>query len=600
MTPSAAWRLLEIDANSDTKAIRRAYAAKLRAIDPDEDPEAFTALREARDRALAIAARAAEGGSASDEALTPIEAPDGVERLVPCPPLPLAAPLIGSTIDAMADLSVPIPAEPGDDWQMPPHCPDFRADGENDGAIGLALPDWHEPPLLSGPAGRDSADEHRPDRQLHAILFPDPDTDTSDRQMTAAEIVAGRTMIGQIHIEAQQGAIDLYARAESWLADVLAGAWPRSHPLLPRAADLFAWAAREGQIDVPPAIEYINRRLASDRFAETVQDKGHPLNRAWQQLSKPARPGQSRALWWQGSQIDELLMTIRRDHPEVEGRLDWHRVALWDAHRAKPIRWWTIAIGVIFALQIFFRILTAVSPAPPANPAEDSLPPLAENVAQSPVVITPRVPGGLGDSDADLNAAILAALGPGVTIETLRTRAPLVLQLFESNWRISLDSGRTRTQYVEAMERVIRDRYVQLARQVGGDDLIALQRRRLKEERALKGERWKDCAETGERGGLADPTLIPPDLRAKNRDEIGELVLAMPDNPERQTWGGTFHIPGKIVEQTIETSGLTQDQVTAAFVGKGSDRERCLTHIALLQAALAADAKTRSELITHI
>lgn len=47
------WSVLEIPPTEDEKAIRKAYAAKLRVTRPDEDPEGFQALREARDHAMA-------------------------------------------------------------------------------------------------------------------------------------------------------------------------------------------------------------------------------------------------------------------------------------------------------------------------------------------------------------------------------------------------------------------------------------------------------------------------------------------------------------------------------------------------------------------
>jgi hypothetical protein len=53
------WQRLGIGPTSDEKAIRRAYAQRLREVRPDDDPVGFQQLVEARDRALGIAQRLA-------------------------------------------------------------------------------------------------------------------------------------------------------------------------------------------------------------------------------------------------------------------------------------------------------------------------------------------------------------------------------------------------------------------------------------------------------------------------------------------------------------------------------------------------------------
>jgi hypothetical protein len=50
------WATLDLDPTTDRTAIRRAYAARLKAMDVDADPDGFARLREARDLALAHAA----------------------------------------------------------------------------------------------------------------------------------------------------------------------------------------------------------------------------------------------------------------------------------------------------------------------------------------------------------------------------------------------------------------------------------------------------------------------------------------------------------------------------------------------------------------
>jgi len=187
-----------------------------------------------------------------------------------------------------------------------------------------------------------------------------------------------------------------------------------------------------------------------------------------------------------------------------------------------------------------------------------------------------------------------------MTVETLKQRIPLVYQMFESNWRIGLDLGRTRAQYVETMEGLMRERYAMLAHLAGGKAQIALQRQRLKEEKLLRDEHWQACARVSRNGGLADTKLIPEEVRASQRSKIRALLLAMPANPVPSRTGGSFQIPGNIVARTMRESGLSIDQVTAAFQGNGSDREKCLTHIALLDATLDADKETQAAILPHI
>ena len=50
------WQALGIEPTSDQRAIRMAYSAKLKAMDPEADPQAFIALRDAFEAARDAAA----------------------------------------------------------------------------------------------------------------------------------------------------------------------------------------------------------------------------------------------------------------------------------------------------------------------------------------------------------------------------------------------------------------------------------------------------------------------------------------------------------------------------------------------------------------
>ncbi len=465
---------------------------------------------------------------------------------------------------------------------MPPIAPDCRIATDGGDAIALPLPDGADALIVPTVTRAEVQDLSRADHALHALLYPDPDAQSQDRPMHPADIVNGTTLIKRIHAEAQQGAIDLHARVDDWLANILAGSWPRAQPLLAPAARLFGWDALEGQIDAPPAVDFINRRLASDRFAQQVQQKGHPLHRAWQQLAKPTRPGQSWALWWQGAKVDELITTIRRDYPELEQRLDWHRIALREERTGLAIA--SFGGRILFGV-VLLQLLGAMARCQDNGSPMPSLP----SASDIPVATAPRVPGGLGDVAADMQAAVRAAFGKDIPLDLLNAQAPLVHALFASNWRAGMGMGWTRARYVEAMTGIIRNRYALLARQKGGDSLIAMQRQRLKEERALKGDHWarlrrgrqawrlcRSRADPGRSAGTGAGHRSPiwssqcPTIRCFRR-----RAAASPS-------------PARSCSGVIDQSGLSLDQVSAAFQNKGKDREQCLTHIALLDAALDA------------
>jgi hypothetical protein len=123
------WDVLAIAPTDDAKAIRRAYAARLRAIDPDRDREAFARLRAALEWALARArspARQTPPRRPREEAPQPIEtvhlywtpeppAPPQPRRDEVADGSPVAAPLDEEplqTMDTVHLRSTPQPAAP--------------------------------------------------------------------------------------------------------------------------------------------------------------------------------------------------------------------------------------------------------------------------------------------------------------------------------------------------------------------------------------------------------------------------------------------------------------------------------------------------------
>lgn len=81
MGESEIWAALGIAPTSDQRAIRAAYAARLKAIDPDSDPGAFVSLREAF-----TLARAGDAGSAAEVPMAVLDMPVPAQEVSAPPP----------------------------------------------------------------------------------------------------------------------------------------------------------------------------------------------------------------------------------------------------------------------------------------------------------------------------------------------------------------------------------------------------------------------------------------------------------------------------------------------------------------------------------
>lgn len=599
MTRADVWRRLDIAATTDSKAIRSAYATRLKALDVDADRDAFALLRTARDQALAWAA-AAPPDAGEPSPAEPPEKEGAPESLVTM--ALLRAPILAATHDRSAGIAPHLPDLP-DGFAGLATAPAFTTPPTSADAPAIALPHWTVPVIHPLPAaeGRIHVGRAAPrdDQTLHALLIP-ADEQTRQQPLSDIETTQARGHIDALFAQSKAGTIDFDAQVQSWLSETLAQAWPRSQPLLAYAADRFGWEARKGQIDTPPAIAYINNRIEAERFVVAVQAPGHPLNRAWQQLRRPTGDGQTRAFWRQPKRVAELLGNVRRAWPELESHFDPHRVALWDQRQplGSDIPWRLAIFGIIVLIQI----ISAVSRynGEPDAPAVQT-PALRISDPSAPVDRNPYPgPGSLTGRDPDMASAIHATLGPDITAEQLRNTAPLIELLFRTNWPVALDQGEKLDDYIAAMARIVRNRYAAIARQTGGEALVRYQWLRLAEARALQAHNWGTCSQVMRKGILADPDTLPAALAAGERKYISKLLLATPDNPRPLPIGGIFSIPGAIVGRTIAASGLTEDEVRDAFRQKGSDRVQCRADIALLQAILDSDAATRASLLPNI
>ncbi|MGA0601589.1 hypothetical protein ACO2Q3_12870 [Caulobacter sp. KR2-114] len=329
MTQGEVWSRLGIAPTTDRTAIRRAYAARLKQVNPEDDAAGFMALRTAYDTALARA----------------------------------AAPAFALVPEPFGETDAPVPDEPADDT---PATDGATADqGPADPPAPPAPPTGgrviHRPP---------AAPESPSARAAHERLMAE-----LERQVRTADVspaVLERALEALLASPAlEQLAVQI--RTETWLAGLIAANLPAADPLVGRATKVFGW--REGDdavadraaVDVVAArqadLEHLARLKTTDpRHRHDLALLTHPpgAGDAWRLL---LRPGLAKRLTL-------LVHDLRSNHPGLAlnfppGALDaW---AEWlDRPRIAATGLWTVAIGA--PVLAFFIVVWRGASGPAALP----------------------------------------------------------------------------------------------------------------------------------------------------------------------------------------------------------------------------------------
>ena len=270
---AACWRVLGIDPVADRSLIRKAYARRLKAIDPEADPGAFADLREALDEALLWAQWEQEEEFAAHAAHGQQEAPVAE---VPATVLLCDHPSEAAQAEARA-------APAGSDGPIP------------------------DLPALD---------------ELEQLLFAgDPDQHPDGQRLTA--------LVGQILNGPAMQSVDHAEWVERWLAEVIAQSIPRSDPVVSMVAEHFGWARDIDRWDLGPSTRYVTERHIGLALLARISDEKHIWHRAYLSLTSPEGDF-SRDDWKERGNVLALLQFIRTKAPEAEGGLDPHRVALWE------------------------------------------------------------------------------------------------------------------------------------------------------------------------------------------------------------------------------------------------------------------------------
>jgi hypothetical protein len=308
LSPRGIWATLGIAQTQDRVQIRRAYAARLKDVHPEDDAVGFQALRAAYEQALAYAARGVQ-----------VHFAPSLEEPAPEPPEPPAPP---------PRIVLEPPPDPA---PLPPHLPPPAA------------------PIEPPPAAPSDVDRHRMScTRLARIVSRSVDVDRTLLAGLIDEVLNGPAM----------DQIGVFIRTEPMIAHLIAANIPRSDPLVAPAIARFGWVVDGRQREADPGVAAVLARQVDLDYLTKLKRRDNPLREAAAMLQAPPGPGEAMRGLIRLGRLDNLrtlLAEIRRNHPGLLRNFPADVVDAWTDYLAAPrissSSFW-IAIGLASGIAL--------------------------------------------------------------------------------------------------------------------------------------------------------------------------------------------------------------------------------------------------------
>ena len=535
------WSRLGIDPTQDKSAIRKAYADTLRSINPDEDIAGYADLRRARDHALWLADQQTDAGDTEDE----------------------------GELYGLGTL---------DDDDAAYGAWDDDAAGESWAAAAPAAPESapaDTPPALSEAQASAQAAWNR----LLDVLYPGGEP--SDDAVTHTQLDEGLAALAVLIHRAEDADIEEHDALDGALAELFARTWPRSAPFVEPADAAFHWIGESGTLDERPALRFLNDRLKGMRFHEKVQTPGHPLHKAWAELVRPGRAGVLDRLRVKRLDVHKLLLGIRERYPELEAHLAPERVASWEGQGTGSAEGFSNVRsgfgGTLVFVLLFFALMRGVGALMgPDDGAKGKMDPaasaeVAEFLKKAEYDVAAMHAFGNQTRMADVKAAdAVFAADLRKVVGTVGSSSAMVLPVVRS---MALQSGAV----------------------ADFDGLVArAELRRIWLGSVLEAP---DQCRAIMRGDFVNtPLTLPPEDQKREQALLKQLLEAKFLSGGGRAEGGSFTVPGWLIDQTIKTSGLSADTVKAALQDP-EHPQRCKLDYAMTGAMLTQPGKVPVELV---
>ncbi|MBU7579476.1 MAG: hypothetical protein KAF27_03250 [Porphyrobacter sp.] len=526
------WSRLGIDPTPDKAAIRKAYADALRSINPDEDIAGFADLRRARDSALWMADQQVHADTPGDA-----QADEGE--------------LYG--LGVLDDEDEAFGA-----WE------DDDADPRWDATLAPAPA--HAPELTEAQQRAQKAWE-----RLLEVLYPSGEP--SDDAVTHTELDDGLAALATLIARAEEADIEEHDALDGALAELFARTWPRSAPFVEPANAAFHWIGEAGSLDERYSLRFLNDRLRGMRFHEKVQQPGHPLHKAWAELSRPGKAGMLDRLRVKRLDVHKLLVGIRERYPELEAHLDAQRVASWEGSGEGASNARTGFKGALIFVLLFFALMRGLAALIGPDDGGGST---ASREAVNAALI-----------DARLSIAAAEAFGPGTDLAMLRKADPALVD----QWRRAVGQGSN----ADVALAVVRGKALQSGAVADFDGLVAraeLRRLWLAAARPSPDQ----CRQILRGDFTTTPLTLSQADRKREQSLLKRLLEAKYLSSDAQQKGGTFSVPGWVLERAAASSKLPPEAVRAAL-SDPDHASRCALEYAMLGAILEQPGKVPVELL---
>lgn len=577
MSRTFPWDVLGIEETDDRKAIRSAYAARLKTINPDEDIEGFTELRDARDVALRMAK---QGTPANVPPSTPN--PDADSYILDADPWQpqdnaLPADDFGPDYGARAaseDASrTPLGAGWDDaagevasvDTNIGDPLGGVDATGEGDVGIDMSRRD-------------DPWDETTASRFLD-ILFPA--NQYTDAELTVEEYDEALDKMRTIIAQAQAAPIDRQGGIEDWLAHYLASGWPRSGPLVEEAVETFGWDREAGRLDEHAPIAFLNARLGSLNYLQELENPDHQWHKAYVELRKPGPRSKWPGFRRSDDEINGFLFHIREHYPELEAHLDGTRVASYvePDQPGHPAKGWLIGFGLylIFSTFMGFVVDRPDRDAPPVTVAPPPIPTMQT-----------------AWTSEERTSVIEDLFGTGVSYDDLTNELPVLV----SRLSILSNNGTSPENAVELARNDVRRLVLASAGRAPFEELVAVKQHELNLIRWLRDNEGADaCGSLPAWLGGTDAFQSSTDLIAADRQLARRLLEAGLLAEVPSSFPTSAPIPGEVVEAVMERTGMSEAQFTQAAQGNASPAAQCAYRVALLEVILRRPGSVSADLL---